>query len=107
MPHGRPRRGIKRDMANRHQRRRHSALFRRSKIESVPRKVETVLSQRKGERYFEFLERVAAHGEVQPPTSTPCDWPGCGADWQFATHATVGKVRKVIARRCTEHRLSS
>lgn len=35
----------------------------------------------------------------------PCDMPGCGKDWQFATHATLNGRRRVVARRCIEHRL--
>ncbi len=65
---------------NRHQRRRFSTLHRRSRLESVP--------------------RAANEANVRP-----CDWPGCQEPWMFSTHATMQGLRKVVALRCTEHRL--
>lgn len=94
--HAPRKRGILLDMANRHQRRRWSAKFRQSKIESIPRPVE-VTHQKDGTKTSRL---TGAQG-------VPCDWPGCQTEWQFSTHATVGKVRKVVARRCGEHRLTS
>ncbi len=67
---------------NRHQRRRYNSVFRRAKIESLPR----------------------AMNDQTKPTG-PCDWPGCQEIWMFVTMATEGGVRKPVARRCQEHRL--
>ena len=64
---------------NRHQRRRWQTLLRRAEPESVPKHV---------------------------VDDIPCDMPGCSNVWMFATHAKENGERKVVARRCTEHRLS-
>jgi len=66
---------------NRHQRRRFAVNFRKARIESYPRLV------------------------PPKPGESPCDWPGCTAEWQFVTMVGAGKDRKPAARRCAEHRL--
>jgi hypothetical protein len=67
---------------NRKQRRRYKALFVRANIESVPKPTPA------------------------NDSSPSCDWLGCSKEWQFSTMATVQGKRKVIARRCEDHRLS-
>jgi hypothetical protein len=64
---------------NRHQRRRWQANFRRAKLESVPKRKED---------------------------NNPCDIAGCTNVWMFSTMATLHGERKVVARRCIEHRLT-
>lgn len=89
---------------NRHQRRRHNTLFRRSDIKSVPRD-DKKLGMRPNEDLVTFLQRMEKDVPVNDG-SPPCDWPGCMNEWHFATHATIGGKRKVIAVRCAEHRLA-
>ena len=85
-------------MANRHQRRRWATKFRQAKIESVPRgKVQIDVNE---ETRKVIYRPEGAKGVL-------CDWAGCPEEWQFATYASVGKVRKVVARRCGAHRLTN
>lgn len=57
-----------------------------------------------------MLAKVVAKAQMEslPKDSEAvfeCDMPGCAKDWQFATHATLNGRRRVVARRCLEHRL--